>query len=134
MTRNLLTGLAAGLVLLAAANHAEAQTLRHPEPITRILAIGTLAPGASAASIRPILPVEVRDTVKLYLAGKIDQWFSLSNGRGVVFLLNVTDIESAKTMLEGLPLGRAHLIRFQLLPLAPLVPLSQLIGLQPRAQ
>jgi hypothetical protein len=79
--------------------------------------------------VRSILPNEVRETVKLYLDGKIDQWFSLQGRSGVVFILNVTDPVAAHDMLEKLPLGQAHLMSFELIPLAPLNPLRQLQGM-----
>jgi hypothetical protein len=101
--------LATGLTLLAAAGPGRAQIQSFPTPITRILAIGTITQGANLTSVRAILPTEVKETVKLYLAGKIDQWFSLADRNGVVFLLNVTNLEEAHAMLEALPLGQAHL-------------------------
>ena len=100
-----------------------------PTPTTRILAIGTVNPGVDLAAVQAILPAEVRETVKLYLDGKIDQWFSLQGRSGVVFILNVTDTAAASAMLEELPLGQAHLMRFELIPLAPLNPLRQLQGM-----
>jgi hypothetical protein len=39
---------------------------------------------------------EVPDTVKLYLAGKIDQWYVRKDGKGVVFFLNLGSTEEAK--------------------------------------
>lgn len=129
MKRSVGAALVAGLGLLAAASTGQAQTQPLPTPTTRILAIGTITPDGSLASVRAILPTEVRETVKLYLAGKIDQWYSLADRNGVVFVLNVTDLNEAHTMLEALPLGQAHLMRFQLLPLAPLSPLRQLPGI-----
>jgi hypothetical protein len=33
-----------------------------------------------------MLPEEVRDTANLYLDGKIHQWYSQQNGKGVVFI------------------------------------------------
>jgi hypothetical protein len=119
---------AAGLAALALPVQGHAQATNSPAPVTRILAIGTLTPGADPATVRAILPNEVKETVKLYLGGKIDQWFSLADQKGVVFLLNMTDATAAHTMLEDLPLGRAHLMRFELMPLAPLTPLRQLSG------
>jgi hypothetical protein len=98
-------------------------------PTTRILAIGTINPGVDPAAARAILPTEVRETVKLYLDGKIDQWYSLQWRPGVVFILNVTDIAAAHEMLEQLPLGQAHLMSFELIPLGPLNPLRQLLGM-----
>ena len=120
---------AVGLASLALSVHGQAQSVNPPAPVTRILAIGTLTPGADLAAVRAILPTEVKETVKLYLDGKIDQWFSLVDQRGVVFLLNMTDVQAAHAMLEALPLGQAHLMRFELMPLAPLGPLRQLPGL-----
>jgi len=76
---------------------------------------------------------EVRATAELYLAGKIDQWYSLENRPGVVFILNVTDIGAAQATLGALPLGRAHLMTFALHPIGPLSPLRQLLK-PPEAQ
>jgi hypothetical protein len=45
-------------------------------PTTKILAIGTINPGVDPAQVFAILPNEVRDTMELYLNGKIDQWYS----------------------------------------------------------
>src|SRR5215469_2794130 len=59
--------------------------------------------------------------------GKIDQWYSLEDRPGVVFILNMTDTQAAHAMLEELPLGKAHLMTFQLTPIGPLNPLRQLL-------
>jgi hypothetical protein len=124
-----LTALMALALSLTSADPARAQTPTPPAPTTRILAIGTINPGADLAAARAILPTEVRETVKLYLDGKIDQWYSLQGRVGVAFILNVTDIAAAHDMLEKLPLGQAHLMSFDLIPLAPLAPLRQLQGM-----
>jgi hypothetical protein len=99
-----------------------------PVPTTRILAVGTIVAGADLAKVTAILPTEVRATAQLYLEGKIDQWYSQQDKRGVVFILNVTDRKAAEAMLEALPLGQAHLMAFELTPLGPLSPLRQLVG------
>ena len=44
-------------------------------------------------------------TLRLYLAGKIDQWWIRQTQTGPVFLLNVTSVEEARTLMESLPLG-----------------------------
>jgi hypothetical protein len=54
------------------------------------------------------LPTEVRETARLYLDGKIDQWYSLEDRPGVVFILNMTDTQAAHAVLEELPLGKAQ--------------------------
>ena len=96
----------------------------------KILAIGTINPGVDPAKVFAVLPNEVRDTVDLYLNGKIDQWYSQQERRGVVFILNVTDPAAARDMLEKLPLGQAHLMSFELIPIGPLNPLRQLQGMK----
>jgi hypothetical protein len=48
----------------------------------------------------------VRETVDLYLDGKIEQWYSLQGKPGVAFIINVTDPAVAHEMLEKLPLGK----------------------------
>jgi len=123
--------MAAALANLSASAASPAQPAIPPTITTRILAIGTVNPGVDPAAVRSILPSEVRETVKLYLDGTIDQWFSLQGRNGVAFILNVTDPAAARDMLEKLPLGRAHLMSFELISLAPLNPLRQLLGITP---
>ena len=122
MLRHLVFQLAAASVLVAAAPGAPPAT-----PITKILAIGTFAPGTDMQLVQRTLAAEVRATAELYLEGKIDQWYSLENRPGVVFILNVTDIAATQAMLEALPLGKAHLMTFEFYPIGPLNPLRQLL-------
>jgi hypothetical protein len=129
MRPSLISGLFVLVLGLLMTELAHAQPASFPTPTTRILAIGTIPAGTDLARVRAILPTEVRETIKLYLDGKIDQWFSLADRNGVVFLLNEADTRTAAAMLENLPLGQAHLMHFDLIPLAPLAPLRQLPGL-----
>jgi hypothetical protein len=129
MKITLASGFAALIIGLMSSGIGHAQSASPPTPTTRILAIGTLNQGTDPAVARASLPMEVRETVKLYLDGKIDQWYSLQGRPGVAFILNVTDIAAAHEMLEKLPLGQAHLMSFELIPLAPLNPLRQLSGM-----
>ena len=128
MIKRPLRNLTAASILVGATHGAIAQTPPQT-PTTKILAVGTFAPGTDMSQVQRILPTEVRETAKLYLDGKIDQWFSLQDRSGVAFILNVTDPAAAHDMLEKLPLGQAHLMSFELIPLAPLNPLRQLQGM-----
>ena len=124
--------LAAGIAVmlgLAAVTTGYGQTAMQSTPTTNILAIGTINPGVEPEKVFAMLPEEVRETANLYLDGKIDQWYSQQNSKGVVFILNVTDPAAAHEMLEKLPLGQAHLMSFELIPLGPLAPLRQLLGI-----
>src|ERR1700760_4810179 len=133
MRTNFVSCLAALILCLVNAGAGQAQNANPPTPTTKILAIGTVPAGVDPAKVRPILANEVRETVDLYLAGKIDQWYSLQGRTGVVFVLNATDIQAAHDMLEQLPLGQAHVMSFELIALGPLNPLRQLQGMSTKA-
>jgi hypothetical protein len=98
-----------------------------PVPTTKILAIGRLNAPPTPEQFKLLASQEVPDTLRLYLAGKIDQWYSLRQGNGVVFILNVSSVEEAHDLLEKLPLGRAKIINFELIPIGPLSPLGLLL-------
>ena len=94
---------------------------------TKVLAIGTWTAKAPPAARPAIMPFEARDTLRLELLGKIDQWFAKSDGSGAVFLMNVNDPAEAHALLEDLPLGRADMMTFELIPVGPLWPLGLLL-------
>jgi hypothetical protein len=72
------------------------------------------------------LPHEVPATLKLYLEGKIEQfWFR--DAAGPIFLMNVESVEQAKATLAALPLVAANLMAYELMPVSPLIPLGLLI-------
>jgi hypothetical protein len=122
---------AAALAAVLAATLVSAPATADPSsavPTTRILAIGQLTPAGMGAARRAVMPSEVRETVKLYLAGKIDQWYVRQDGQGVVFVLNTPSQDEARAELEALPLGQAKMMTFELIPLGPLNPLRLLLA------
>src|ERR1700727_2216105 len=98
-----------------------------PTPTNRILAIGRFNAPPTPDQFKLLASQEVPDTLRLYLAGKIDQWYSIQNDNGVVFTLNASKVKAAPPMLEPLPLGQAKLMTFQRIPLGPLSPLALLL-------
>ena len=97
-------------------------------PTTAVLVSLTIRADADRAAVTKTLPEEVKATVKLHLDGKIGQWYGRSDGRGVVFILNVTSVADAKAAMETLPLSRAHLADVDYTPLGPLTPLRVLLA------
>ncbi len=96
---------------------------------TKILAIGHLTEKAlNDAERKPVMAREVPATVRLYLDGKIEQWWIKPDVSGVVFILNLTDVKEAHEILEAMPLGVAGMITFDLIPLGPLAPLRMLLN------
>ena len=96
-------------------------------PTTKVIAIARVTEKWSLAAARPLLVQEVRDTIGLHLAGKIDQWWMRKDQTGVVFILNTGDIEEAKQLLDTLPFDREGLMAFDLIPVGPLAPLGVLL-------
>jgi hypothetical protein len=75
---------------------------------------------------RDVMPHEVPHTLKLYLEGKIEQfWFREKTGP--IFLMNVESVEEAKATLSTLPLVAQNLATLELIPVTPLLPLGLLI-------
>jgi hypothetical protein len=92
-----------------------------------MLAIGTFTAKGTPDRWKPLLPAEVRDTVHLYLAGKIDQWYLKQDHSGVVFMMNMTDPTEARELLGKFPFGQAGMMEFQIIPLGPIAPLRVLL-------
>jgi len=113
---------------LAAAVCLPAQAPPPPSPVTGVLAISKLPPGVSRDDLMKIFPEEIRATVRLYLQGKIKQWYSRSDRSGVIFILDAKDAAEARALLDGLPFGKAKLLDFDLIPLSPLAPLGMLLS------
>lgn len=96
-------------------------------PTTKILVDLTVKAGASRDELMKTLPDEVRATVKLYLEGKIDQWYSRADGKGVVFLVNGKDADEVRALMQQLPLAKDGLADVTCTPLSPLTPLRFLM-------
>ena len=97
-------------------------------PTTRILAIGQFTQPPTPDQLKELFPQEVPATLRLYLAGKIDQWWIRQAQPGPVFLLNVTSVEEARALMEALPLGQAGLMKHEFIELGPLTPLHLLLS------
>lgn len=100
-----------------------------PSPkTTEVMVILTAKQGVSREQIMKIIPAEIRATVKLYLDGKIRQWYSKGDGRGVVLFLDAKTLEEAHAVIDTMPLSNEDLIDHEYIPVGPLLPLGSLIG------
>jgi hypothetical protein len=95
---------------------------------TEVLVIQTVKQGVTASQVMSIMPSEIRATVKLYFDGKIRQWYSRGDGRGVVFLVDAKTEDEAKAIMETLPLAKEELMDHTYIPVGPLMPLRALMG------
>src|SRR6516165_3321547 len=99
-----------------------------PQPeITGVLTILSPKPGVTPEQVIKIMPAEIRATVPLYLEGKIQQWYTRGDGKGVIFMLNCKDVAEARALIENLPLTKENLMEEQFIPVGPLLPLGILL-------
>ena len=119
-----------------------AQTQASPQPpsgvpspkTTEVMVILTAKQGVTRQQIMNVMPAEIRATVKLYLDGKIRQWYSRGDGRGVVLFLDVKTVDEAHAVMDTLPLSKENLMDHEYIPVGPLMPLTGLIGDGPARQ
>ena len=101
---------------------------------TEVMVILTAKQGVTRQQIMNIMPAEVRATVKLYLDGKIRQWYSKGDGKGVIFLIDAKTVEDAHAVIDAMPLSKENLADHEYIPVGPLMPLATLIGGGPARQ
>src|SRR5580704_5160616 len=66
---------------------------------TDVLVIQTPKQRVTAQQIRAVIPAEIRATVKLYLDGKIRQWYSRGDGKGVIFLVDAKTEQEPRAIM-----------------------------------
>jgi hypothetical protein len=111
---------------VAQAQATQAQTLS--PTVTAVMVILTVKAGVTREQVMAVMPAEIRQTAQLYLNGKIREWYSRGDGRGVVFLLDTRDVAEAHAIMDGLPLGKQDLMDHDYIPVGPLLPLRLLLA------
>lgn len=115
-----------GATAMTASSPAQAQA--GSTVTTGVMVILTIKPGVTRDQVMAVMPDEIRQTVQLYLDGKLREWYSRSDGRGVVFLLDARDTAEAHAIMEGLPLSKLDLMDHDYIAVGPLLPLRLLIA------
>jgi hypothetical protein len=110
------------------ADPATAQAQATSPATTGVMAILTVKAGVTREQVMAVMPAEIRQTVQLYLNGKIREWFSRGDGRGAVFLLDSRDVAEAQAIMEGLPLAKQDLVDHEYIAVGPLLPLRLLMA------
>ena len=122
------------MAVLPAASVAQSQRATSGVPsiaipkTTAVLVIETPKQGVTPQQIIAVIPEEIRATVKLYFDGKISQWYSRGDGRGVIFLVDAKTEDEARSIMETLPLAKEQLMDHEYIPVGPLMPLRALMG------
>lgn len=85
----------------------------------KILAIEKETPGITPAQFKPYLRDEALRVWELYQAGVIRELYFRQDKPEAVLVLECANAGEAGHVLDSLPLVKAGLITFELLPLAP---------------
>jgi len=117
-----------GAATMTAPSPAQAQAQAIPTITTGVMVILTVKAGVTREQVMAVMPDEIRQTVQLYLNGKVREWFSRSDGRGVVFLLDAKDTAEAHAIMEGLPLSKLDIMDHDYIAVGPLLPLRLLVA------
>jgi hypothetical protein len=121
--------LALTLTLIGATSMAHPSLAQAVSPTTTgVMVILTVKAGVTREQVMAVMPAEIRQTVQLYLNGKIREWYSRGDGRGVIFVLDSKDVGEAQAILEGLPLAKLNLMDHEYIAVGPLLPLRLLMA------
>lgn len=92
----------------------------------KVMAIASVKAPLTPEQRQQYMPSEVPATLRLYLEGKIDQFWFRENA-GPIFLMNAETVEEAQAALDTLPLVAEKVMSYELMPVGPLVPLRLLL-------
>ena len=123
-----LTGTASMTHSAQAQMQAQTQAQAVAPTTTGVLVILTVKAGVTRDQAMAVMPAEIRETVQLYLNGKIGEWYSRGDGRGAVFLLDTRDVAEAEAIMEALPLARENVVDHEYIAVGPLLPLRLLMA------
>jgi hypothetical protein len=121
-------------LVIGAGIQAQPQATTMTVPVTEVMAMLTVKPGVARPDVMKVLPEEARETMVLYLDGKIEHWYGRGDGRGAVFFLRCKTVDEAKEIMDGLPLHKAGYVDVEYIPVGPLAPMRFLTKPQPAAE
>jgi hypothetical protein len=123
--------LGAGLQMLQPQPASPAAT---PVPVTAVMVMTSLKSEVAPADARKLVEEEVHVAVQLYLDGKIDQWYTRSDGKGAVLFVHCKTVDEAKAVLSGLPFMRAGYLNVEYIPVGPFSGLRNLTRPHPASE
>jgi len=94
----------------------------------KFLALEYELPGASAERFQPLLKDEAWHVWELQQAGSLRESYFRADRHTAVLVLECADLDEARRLLASLPLVRAGLIEFEVIPLVPYDGLGRLFA------
>ncbi|GAK55547.1 hypothetical protein U27_02381 [Candidatus Vecturithrix granuli] len=98
----------------------------------KILALEKEVPGKTAADFQPHLTPEAGKVWELYQAGVIREIYFRGDRHEAVLILECADVAEARETLNALPLVKARLIDFEIIPLVAYPGFARLFATSPR--
>lgn len=84
----------------------------------KIVAIDHLLYGVTFETIKPHLPAELKTAWELYKKGIIREFYNKQDKPGVVIIMECKDVDSARKILNELPLVKEKYIAFDFYPIS----------------
>jgi hypothetical protein len=94
----------------------------------------SLKPGVAISEVMKLMQDEVSTAVQLYLDGKVEQWYTRTDGKGAVLVLRCKTADEARAILAALPFVKAGYLNVEYIPLGPFTGLRNLTRPQPAAE
>jgi len=91
----------------------------------QVLAIDKMLREVDESEIIQHLPEELEATVKLYLEEKVRTFYFRHDRPGIILVLEASSLDQAKEFLDTLPLVKVGILDFDLIPIGPLMPLTE---------
>ncbi|MEM8831124.1 MAG: superoxide dismutase [Cyanobacteria bacterium P01_G01_bin.19] len=92
----------------------------------KILAIDKILPEATEEKIKVHLKEEALKAWELYNSGVFREMYFRTDRGGAVIIMECEDLAAAKKVVSDLPIVKAGLVDFDLIPLGPFLPLATL--------
>jgi hypothetical protein len=133
--RNVVLALTLTLIGTTSMSHPSVAQAQAISPITTgVMVVLTVKAGVTREQVMAVMPAEIRQTVQLYINGKIREWYSRGDGRGAIFLLDATDVAEAHAIMDDLPLAKQNIMDHEYIAVGPLLPLRLLMANPERQQ
>jgi hypothetical protein len=130
--------LSLSVLVLGAGLQMQPQAAATPAPVsataTEVIAMTSLKPGVAIPDLMKLVQEEVGTAVQLYLDGKIEQWYTRTDGKGAVLLLHCRTVDEAKAIIATLPMVKVGYLDVEYIPVGPFTGLRSLTRPQPAAE
>jgi len=94
----------------------------------KILALEKETSNTTPEQFAPHLKAEAARVWELYKSGRVREIYFREDRDEAVLILECTDVDEAKGLLNTLPLVQARLIKFEVIPLVPYPGFERLFG------